>query len=74
MITVEDGKWIGSDGKRIKTNSELYVEAVEKDNQRVGREWDALGPVLGSQYEAVQLAILQGNRSAKLAKKYGCVH
>lgn len=70
MITNKNGQWY-LDGKRIKTNGELYQEAVEKDNLRVGKEWDALGAVAGNDLAAVQLAAMQGNRSNKLATKYG---
>lgn len=33
--------------------------------------WDALGAVAGNDPAAVQLAAMQGNRSQKLATKYG---
>ena len=59
---------------RIKTYSELYLEAVEKDNQRVGKEWNAIAPTTKDRPEAVDLAALQGNRSKKLAERYGYAH
>ena len=70
MITNKNSQWY-LDGKHIKTNSELYQEAVEKDNHRVSKEWNALGVVSGSDPAAIQLAATQGNRSQKLAVKYG---
>ena len=47
MITNKNSQWY-LDGKHIKTNSELYQEAVEKGNHRVSKEWKALGDVSGS--------------------------
>lgn len=55
----------------ITTNSELYTKAIEKDNQRVTIEWDKLGDVDGNCPAAIELAIMQGVRSTKLASRYG---
>ena len=71
MIVFINNKWVDNRGNQIKTNSQLYQEAVERDNIRVGKEWDAIMPVMGNQYEAVRLATLQGDRSLRLAKKHG---
>lgn len=71
MIVFTNGMWVDEKGNQIKTNSQLYKEAVDRDNIRVGKEWDAIMPVCGNQYEAIQLAILQGSRSIRLAEKYG---
>lgn len=71
MITFNNGVWSDGANKRIRTTSELYQDAISKDNQRVSKEWDALGHVSGDDPAAVQLAAMQGSRAMKLATKHG---
>ena len=73
MIAYINGVLVDSFGRRIKTNSELFREAVEKDNQRVTKEWEELDTISGNDPAATRLAAMQGNRFCKLAAKYGYV-